>query len=311
MAELGSKINSLEKASLYTGELDKMLVQKSAVGFMADNAFRAKFVGAQTVIIPDVDFVGLSDYDRDEGFSRGAITVANTSFQLKKDRARQLQIDREDLDETGIANLAGQVLGEFVRTKVVPEMDAYVLSELFGVAASTQNGKANNTKQYADATAYAGLVDTINAVYGEAGYDSELVAFVDSTLYSKLMTSSEINRQLVISDFKQGDINLKVKSLNGVAIIPVPDNRMKSEYEFLTDENGENGGFKPGASAKSIRALVMPKKAASLIKKTERMSIFTPEQNKDADAYVFNYRLYYDAFVKKSNLNTIHAIWDE
>ena len=295
-------INDLAKASLYTGELDKMLIQKSAVGFMADNAFRAKFVGAQTVIIPDADFVGLADYDRDNGFTRGAMTVSHSSYQLTKDRARQLQIDREDLDETGIANLAGQVLGEFVRTKVVPEMDAYVLSKLYGVAASTDKKKANITP-YEDGTAYANLVNVINAVYSEAGYDSELIAFVDSTLYSKLMTSSEINRQLVISDFKQGDINLKVKFLNGVAIIPVPDNRMKSSYNF-----GENG-FTVEEGAYSIRALVMPKKAASLVKKTETMKIFTPEQNKDADAYVFNYRLYYDVFVKKSNLNTIHAIY--
>ncbi len=307
-------INDLAKATLYTGELDKMLVQKSAVGFMADNAFRAKFVGAQTVIIPDIDFVGLTNYDRDEGFSKGATTVKQTSFTLTKDRARQLQIDREDLDETGVANLAGQVLSEFVRTKVVPEMDAYVLSKLYGIAASTkfgeiENYKANNTKEYADATAYADLVDMINAVYGEAGYDSELVAFVDSTLYSKLMTSTELSRQLVISDFKQGEINLKVNYLNGVAIIPVPDNRMKSDFEFLTEQTDEKGGFRPVEGAKAVRALVMPKKAASLVKKTERMSIFTPEQNKDADAYVFNYRLYYDVFVKKSNLNTIHAIW--
>lgn len=296
-------INSLATAERYTSELDKVLMQKSAIGFMADNAFRAKFVGAQTVIVPDVDFVGLADYDRDEGFTKGAITVANTSFKLTKDRGRQLQIDREDLDETGVANLAGKVLGEFVRTKVVPEMDAYVISKLYGVAASTAKGKANNTKQYADANAYADLVDTINAVYGEAGYDSELVAFVDSVLYSKLMTSPEISRQIVVSDFKQGEINLKVKSLNGVAIIPVPDNRMKSAYTF-----GDNG-FTPAEGAKAVRALVLPKKAAHLVKKTERMSIFTPEQNKDADAYVFNYRLYYDAFVNKSNLNTIHAIF--
>lgn len=302
-------INSLATAQRYTGELDKVLMQKSAVGFMADNAFRAKFVGAQTVIIPDADFVGLTDYDRDEGFKRGAMTVSHSSYQLTKDRARQLQIDREDLDETGVSNLAGQVLGEFVRTKVVPEMDAYVLSKLYGVAAATNienlnvSNKNANIKKYADATAYADLVDTINAVYGVAGYDSELVAFVDGTLYSKLMTSSEINRQLVISDFKQGDINLKVKSLNGVAIIPVPDNRMKSVYSF-----GENG-FTVEEGASSIRALVMPKKAASLVKKTETMKIFTPEQNKDADAYVFNYRLYYDVFVKKSNINTIHALY--
>ena len=35
-----------------------------------------------------------------------------------------------DNDETGIAGLAGQVLGEFVRTRVVPEVDAYNLSKL-------------------------------------------------------------------------------------------------------------------------------------------------------------------------------------
>jgi len=296
-------INSLAKAELYTGELDKVLVQKSAVGFMADNALRTKFVGAQTVIIPDVDFVGLSDYDRDNGFAKGATTVSHTSYTLTKDRARQLQIDREDLDETGIANLAGKVLGEFVRTKVVPEMDAYVLSKLYDVAASTTGGKKNNTKQYSDANAYADLIAAINAVHAEAGYDCGLVAFVDGTLYSKLMTSDELNRQITVSDFKQGDINLKVKSLNGVAIIPVPDNRMKTAYTF------SNNGFAPAEGAKAIRAIVMPKNAASLVKKTERMSIFTPEQNKDADAYVFNYRLYYDAFVKKSNLNTIHAIF--
>ena len=58
-------INSVETALAYTGELDKMFAQKSAVGFFADNVLAAKFVGAKTVIIPDIDFYGLTDYDRD------------------------------------------------------------------------------------------------------------------------------------------------------------------------------------------------------------------------------------------------------
>jgi len=299
-------INSIETASAYTAELDKMLVQKSAVGFMADNVLRTKFVGAQTVIIPDVEFVGLANYDREKGFARGAVTVSQAHFTLTKDRARQLQIDREDLDETGISNLAGQVLSEYVRTNVVPEMDAYVLSKLYNVAKDN-----NNVKVYSEDAAYSDLVDAINKAYAVAGYDSELVAFVDSEMYSKLMTSPEISRQIVISDFKQGNIDLKVKYLNGVAIIPVPDVRMKSDYTYLSngdDDDTVTGGFTPADGAKNIHAIVVPKRAASLVKKTERMSIFTPEQNKDADAYVFNYRLYYDAFVKKSNLNTIFAI---
>jgi len=132
-------INSIENATRYSNELDKMFEQKSAVGFFADNALATKFVGAKTVIIPDIDFQGLADYDRDTGFSRGAITVANTSYTMQMDRARSLQIDREDMDETGIANLAGKILGEYVRTKVVPECDAYVLSKLAGLALTRSN----------------------------------------------------------------------------------------------------------------------------------------------------------------------------
>ena len=39
-------INSVETATAYTGELDKMFSQKSATGFFADNNLPAKFVGA-------------------------------------------------------------------------------------------------------------------------------------------------------------------------------------------------------------------------------------------------------------------------
>ena len=53
---------------------------------------------------------------------------------------------------------------------------------------------------------------------------------------------------------------------------------------------------------------VIPKNGASLVKKTETLRIFTPEKNIDADAYVFNYRLYYDVFVKKSNLDSIETV---
>ena len=109
-------INSIENAARYSDELDVLFAQKSATGFFADNALATKFVGAKTVIIPDVDFQGLADYDRDTGFTRGAITVSNASYTMAMDRARSLQIDREDMDETGIANLAGKILGEYVRT---------------------------------------------------------------------------------------------------------------------------------------------------------------------------------------------------
>lgn len=301
-------INSLASASKYTDALDKMVVQEAQTGFFADNVFASRFVGAKTVIMPDIDFIGLADYDRDAGFSKSGVTIAQTSYQLTKDRARQIQIDREDMDETGVANLAGQVLGEYVRTKVVPEVDAYTLSKLAGIA-STKSHKATYTAN----KEFAQLSTAINNVQSRVGYSEELVAFVDPVMYAALMNSTEISRHIVISDFSKGGINTRVKSLNGVALIPVDAARMRDSYTFTAGTAASassrgTGGFTPASSAGYIRALVLPKKGASLVKKTVTMRTFTPEQNKDADAYVFDYRIYYDVFVKKSGLDNIESI---
>ena len=289
-------INSIENAVKYSNELDKMFAQKSVTGFFADNALAAKFVGAKTVIIPDVDFQGLADYDRDEGFSKGAITVSNTSHTMTMDRARSLQIDREDLDETGIANLAGKILGEYVRTKVVPECDAYVLSKLGSLAVARANVINGDVQK-----PYEALCTLINEVQSLVGYDEELVAFVDNYMFAAFQNSTEIAKLITVSDFKQGDISLKVKSINGVAIIPVASERMKTAYEFY------DNGFRPAEKSREIYMLVAPKSAAHLVKKIENMRIFTPEQNVDADAYKFDYRIYYDVFVNKNGLDSIWA----
>ena len=123
-------LNTLDFNSKLSGELDKLLIQKAATSFLADNAMKAKFVGTRNVLIPDLDMQGLGDYDRDNGFNKGSITVDQKTYTLTMERGRSFQLDNEDEDETGVANLAGQVLSEFVRIKVAPEVDAYVLSKL-------------------------------------------------------------------------------------------------------------------------------------------------------------------------------------
>ncbi len=292
-------INSLENAARYSEELDRLFVQKSATGFFADNILRTKFVGAKTVIIPDAEFSGLADYDRDNGFTKGAITVSNTSYTMNMDRARSLQIDREDMDETGIASLAGKILGEYVRTKVVPECDAYVLSKLGTTALNRSNLVEGSIEK-----PYEALCDLISAVRENVGFDEELVAFVDSTLYAALQNSAEISRMITVSNFRQGEVDLTVRSLNGVALIPVVSERMKTAYDFL---NTTAGGFAPKADSREIYMLVCPKAGAHLVKKTEQLRVFTPEQNIDADAYKFDYRIYYDVFVEKSGLDAVWA----
>ncbi|MGI6263877.1 MAG: hypothetical protein ACOYJY_00210 [Acutalibacteraceae bacterium] len=291
-------MNMITFAQTMTAELDKAVVQKPVTGFFADNNLRSKFVGAKTVLIPEMEMSGLGDYDRDSGFVKGTITVTSQPYTLQMDRGRSFQLDREDNDESGVAGLAGQVLGEFVRTKVVPEMDAYCLSKLAGLA--VQNSQ---TVSGTPATqAYKMLCEAIAKAQNEIGYDEELVAFVDGAMFTALQNSAEVSRHIEMSSFSKGGLDTTVRSLNGTAIIPVPDSRMKTAYTFQNgvDAGQQDGGFVPAANAKSIGLLVLPKRAASLVKKTEQVRTFDPAHNLQADAWKFDYRLYYDLFVKNS-----------
>lgn len=297
--------NSISYASQYSGDLDKIITQESKTGFFADNAFKARFSGAREVCLPELTMVGLGGYDRNEGYSKGDATLTHTRYTLSQERSRQLFIDAQDADESGVPDLAGKLVGEYTRTKVIPEIDAYSISALYNVA-----NEKGNVKTYSAETAVSDLIDAINSVEEAMEYDgsAQLVALVDPSIYNALMSGEELQRSVISNDFKQGDIDLKVKTLNGCAIIPVAAARMKSDFVFESGKETGKGGFAPAEDAKNVHAVVLPKDSASLIKKVDKVDMFAPNEVIDRDGYVINFRLYYDLIVKNSRKHTVYAI---
>ncbi len=293
--------NVFEYANKYANELDKMIVQESKTGFLADSKFKARFTGARTVNMPQIDFDGLGDYDRETGYSKGGTNFNYTAYTLEQERSKQLIIDAQDADESGMSSLTGKIVGEYTRTKVNPEIDAYVLSKLYGIA----NEKGNVTEFDAEKAASV-MLDAINNAEAASGYTNEqMVAFVDPVMYAALMTSNELQHSITVGDFVQGNADFKVKTLNGCAIIPVASDRMRTEYDF------NDTGFAAKEDAGFIKAVIMPKSAASLVKKVDKVDIFTPDIVQDMDAYKINFRLYYDCFVTQNKKNLIFAISGE
>lgn len=295
-------INNIAFATKFATELDKILVQKSQAAILEDKGMAAKFVGAHEVKLPVIGFAGLGDYDKETGFAKGAVSVTQQVFTLTQDRARSFSIDREDMDETGIANLAGSVMSEFVRTKVAPEVDAYTFSTI----ATKANG-AGQTVALGDGetlvkNVYGLIANAIGKVNDATGFTGEdIVLYVNPTVYAALMATPEIHRHLRVDEFKHGEISTKVQKIDNATIIPVSDNRMKTAYNFGND------GFEVAGGAESVGIIAMPKNAAMLVKKTEKIRTFSPDVNQTADAYKFDYRLYYDVLVKDSMKGTIYT----
>ncbi len=295
-------INNIAFATKFATELDKLLVQKSQAAILEDKGMAAKFVGAHEVKLPVIGFAGLGDYDKKEGFAKGSVSVTQQVFTLTKDRARSFSIDREDMDETGVANLAGSVMSEFVRTKVAPEVDAYTFSTIATKANGAGQTVALGEGETLAKNVYGLIANAIGKVNDATGFTGEdIVLYVNPTVYAALMATPEIHRHLRVDEFKHGEISTKVQKIDNAIIVPVSDNRMKTAYDFGND------GFDVASGAESVGIIAMPKNAAMLVKKTEKIRTFSPDVNQTADAYKFDYRLYYDVLVKDSMKGTIYT----
>lgn len=72
----------------------------------------------------------MGDYDRDNGYQRGSVTLEYETRKMTQDRGRLFQLDPMDINENNFVTTAGAVMGEFQRVQVVPEIDAYRISKI-------------------------------------------------------------------------------------------------------------------------------------------------------------------------------------
>ena len=123
-------INTLQYSTIFQTELDKQMEHLTLTSWMDANAGQVKYNGGAEVKIPKMSLVGLGDYDRDEGYKQGAITLEYETFKMTQDRGRKFLLDAMDVNETNFVASAGTVMGGFQRVHVAPEVDAYRISKV-------------------------------------------------------------------------------------------------------------------------------------------------------------------------------------
>lgn len=126
--------NSIALFKNYVAMLDEVYKNASLTGVL-DGAPELAQAGANAneLVIPIMTMDGLGDYSRNGGYVAGDVTVTNETKKCNFDRGRMFQVDNLDNAETaGIA--FGRLSGEFIRTKLVPELDAFRLAEYAGKA---------------------------------------------------------------------------------------------------------------------------------------------------------------------------------
>ena len=297
-------INTLEYAKIFMQTLDKQMLEQATSGWMESNAGQVKYSGGNEVKIPKISINALGDYDRDNGFVQGSVTYEYQTKTLTQDRGRTFQLDAMDIDETNFGIVAGNVLGEFQRTQVVPEIDAYRYSSIASQAIK-RGKKTEYTPTRKDIITK--LLDDITTIRDICG-DIDLVISMSTLVSAILNTAEETSKWVDSGQFSHGGLNFSVRTIDGIPILKVPSSRMKTEYQFFDGSTSgqEVGGFDVGENAKEINWIICTRKTPIAISKTDVTRIFDPMTNQKANAWKIDYRKYHDLWIPD---NAMDGVW--
>ena len=299
---MAATVQSIALATKYAAILDEVYKREALTSVLDTPSDLVMFDGANTAKIFKTSMDGLGDYSRNNGYVKGAVVGTWETMQLAYDRGRSFLVDVMDNEET--LDLAfGTLAGEFVRTKEVPEVDAYTFAKI----ASTANIGAATPANLANVSDILKAVDDGQAAMDNAEVPMEgRIMFVSTPVYYAL--KDKLTRFI-----ENGDeiINRNFRYLDDTLVIPVPIGRFNSAIELLDGStNGEEvGGYTNVPSAGSsypINFMIVHPSAIVKVMKHRVPRIFTPEVVQDADAYKFNIRLYGDTFVKENKVKGIY-----
>lgn len=291
-------INLIETATIFQTELDKAAVEIASSGWMELNDKLIKYDGGEEVKIPELDMDALGDYDDNEGFVDGDVTLKWIAKNMTMDRGRRFVLPEKQVSESNFVATASSVMGEFQRTKVVPEIDAYRYSTI--AAGAIAQNRASGGYIPTETDVLKRLYYDIAGVQDAVGDATPLVITMSMPVAAMIAMSKELSKTLDSATFAQGDVKLAVKALDGMyPIIRAGSGLMKTAYQFLDGKTADQkkGGFKPAADAKDINWIICPRTAPIAVSRTDAMRIFDPETYQKSRSWAMDYRKYHDLWI--------------
>lgn len=291
--------NSITLAQKYLPLLDAVYKQSSRTAIL--DATGIQFVGANTVKVYKTSMDGLGNYARNTGFVKGDVTGTWETLTLSKDRGRSFMVDAMDNEET-MDMAFGTLAGEFIRTKVAPEIDAYRFATLAGKTGILTGTAADIAIGTTDVP---GLVDTAEKDMNEAEVPYEgRILFISETAYAGLR--AKVTRT-VMND--ERGINHEIETYDGMRIVRVPQARF---YTAITLQDGSTSGQTAGGyvgtatTGYPINFMIIHPSAVTAVTKHVVPRIFSPDVNQTADAWKFDYRVYHDIFAYDNKVKGIY-----
>ncbi len=278
--------NSITTFKKYIDLLDEVYKNGAKTAILdGDSTLVRMGSNANEIVIPKMAMDGLADYSRNSGYVDGSVTLTNETVQFNYDRGRAFTIDAMDNEETaGVA--FGKLASEFIRTKVVPEMDAFRFAKYASVTGISKVSAGATLSSGAD------IITALRTAITKMDEDEvpmeNRYLFITPTLYGTVQDLDTTKSKEVLNRF--------------AGIVQVPQTRFYTAvtlYDGTTDTSATSGGvnqipggYVKGSSGKDINFMVIHKPAVLQYTKHTVNKVISPDENQTADAWKFPYRAY-------------------
>lgn len=264
--------------------LSSVTMDLEATGDMIRNTSNAKTVEVQKIVLD-----GLADYNRATGYVSTDLQILWEALTLSKDRGARFNVDAVDANEALIS--VAKVQGQFMRTKVVPEVDLYRFTKIAA-------GAGANTTTTATADNAVELIDTGIAALQDNNVDmSSVILYTSPSFYKLLKQSSDLVR-LVGSTSQNGDMSRNITMFDDMKVVVVPKSRFSTTATFGSKSNTQTGRY--------IDFALVDKNSVVSVKKHEQPKIILPKDNQTTDGFLIFYRIYHDCFVLDNKAGGIY-----
>jgi hypothetical protein len=283
--------NNIAKFKKYIDLLDEVYKVNAKTSILdGDTTLVRAGANADEIVIPKMSLDGLADYSRNSGYVNGDVNLTNETVKFNYDRGRAFTVDAMDNEETaGVA--FGKLSSEFIRTKVVPEVDAFRLATYAGIA-----GIGSATGTLADGNAALSAIVTAVSEMDDAEVSEEgRVLFITPTLYNLILNVDTSKSKAIMDRF--------------ASVVTVPQSRFYTAIELAdgTTSGETAGGFTKADDAKDINFMIVQKSAVLQYPKHVVNKVVSPEENQTSDGWKFFYRSYGLADVYENKVAGIYV----
>lgn len=264
----------------------------------AGESQRFRPLRGKTVYIPSMTTTGARAVNRDriDGVFERGFEVNWEAKDLSMDREWDTLVDPMDIDESNEVATIANITRTFNQFQKVPEMDAYMASKLAGFA-SAFGGVSTSSLT---AATILGLWDDAIAYMTNQRVNRDRVRCkMTPTCYKLLKQAAGITRFIEVTNGIQA-VDRNIAKLDGVVIMEVPEDMMKTAYTFTSGWEINTG------SAQQINFLLYDPMAiaAPIVYETSMMSAPTAQSK---GKYLYYERYYYDAFILNQRQAGVYA----